>query len=94
MDEYKKSKDLNQTVRYEYDNELMNKPKEILTQVYKSLKQKGYNPNTQLVGYLLSGDPTYITNYENARSLIRQIERDELLEEILAVYLEELEKNK
>jgi len=93
MDKYKDSLDLNQTVKYEYDNELMNKPREILTQVYKSLKQKGYNPTTQLVGYLLSGDPTYVTNYENARSLIRQIERDELLEEILDVYLKHLEEN-
>jgi len=50
--------------------------------------KKGYNPNTQLIGYLLSGDPTYITNYNNARSLIRKIERDELLEEILNVYLD------
>ncbi len=66
----------------------MNKAREILSQVYQSLQEKGYNPNTQLIGYLLSGDPTYITNYNNARSLIRKIERDELLEEILNVYLD------
>ncbi|HBD64059.1 MAG TPA: IreB family regulatory phosphoprotein, partial [Clostridiales bacterium] len=55
---------------------------------YDSLKEKGYNPNNQLIGYILSGDPTYITNHNNARSLIRKIERDELLEEILNVYLD------
>jgi uncharacterized protein (UPF0297 family) len=65
----------------------LNEAREIISQVYKSLKEKGYNPNNQLIGYILSGDPTYITNHNNARSLIRKIERDELLEEILSVYL-------
>jgi len=60
----------------------------IASHVYESLKEKGYNPNNQLIGYILSGDPTYITNHNNARSLIRKIERDELLEEILNVYLD------
>lgn len=76
------------TAKFDYNTESMNEAREILTQVYRSLKEKGYNPNTQLIGYLLSGDPTYITNYNNARSLIRKIERDELLEEILNAYLE------
>lgn len=76
------------TAKFEYNTESMNKAREILSQVYQSLQEKGYNPNTQLIGYLLSGDPTYITNYNNARSLIRKIERDELLEEILNVYLD------
>ena len=61
--------------------------KEILTSVYHSLVVKGYNPINQLVGYLLSGDPTYITSYGNARYLIRQLERDELLEELVQFYL-------
>jgi uncharacterized protein (UPF0297 family) len=62
--------------------------KEILTSVYKSLLLKGYNPINQLVGYILSEDPTYITNYNNARSLICRIDRDELLQELLIEYLE------
>jgi uncharacterized protein (UPF0297 family) len=62
--------------------------REILTTVYKSLKVKGYNPINQLVGYILSEDPTYITNYNNARTLICRIDRDELLQELLRNYLE------
>ena len=61
--------------------------KEILSSVYNSLKEKGYNPINQLVGYILSEDPTYITNYNNARSLICRIDRDELLQELLISYL-------
>lgn len=62
-------------------------PKEILISVFASLKEKGYNPVDQIIGYILSGDPTYITSHNGARSLIRKIERDELLEEILRAYL-------
>lgn len=62
--------------------------KEILLSVYNSLKIKGYNPVNQIVGYILSEDPTYITNYNNARQLICRIDRDDLLEELLKVYLE------
>ena len=62
--------------------------KEILTEVYNSLIEKGYNPVNQLVGYFISGDPTYITNYNGARALIRKLERDEILEEVLKFYLE------
>ena len=62
--------------------------KEILSSVYNSLKEKGYNPINQLVGYILSEDPTYITNYNNARSLICRIDRDDLLQELLISYLE------
>ena len=61
--------------------------KAILTTVYDALRQKGYNPINQIVGYLLSGDPTYITSYGNARYLIRQLERDELLEELVRSYV-------
>lgn len=61
--------------------------KEILSSVYNSLKVKGYNPVNQLVGYILSEDPTYITNYNGARSLICRIDRDELLHELLVSYL-------
>lgn len=62
--------------------------KDIMKQVYESLQEKGYNPINQIVGYLLSGDPAYITSYNNARVLIRKIERDELLEELVKDYLE------
>jgi uncharacterized protein (UPF0297 family) len=62
--------------------------KEILSSVYNSLMIKGYNPINQLVGYILSEDPTYITNYNNARSLICRLDRDELLQELLMSYLE------
>lgn len=60
----------------------------ILDEVCEALKDKGYNPVNQIVGYILSGDPTYITSHHNARSLISKIERDELLEEIVNYYLE------
>lgn len=61
--------------------------REILSSVYNSLKVKGYNPINQLVGYIISEDPTYITNYNNARSLICRLDRDELLQELLKSYL-------
>jgi len=60
---------------------------EILAAVYASLKEKGYDPINQIVGYLLSEDPTYITNYNNARSLIRKVDRDELMQELVRCYL-------
>lgn len=59
----------------------------ILEDVYNSLKEKGYNPISQMAGYLLSGDPTYITSHNNARSNIRRLERDELVEELLSSYV-------
>ena len=61
--------------------------KAILTAVYNALQEKGYNPINQIVGYILSEDPTYITNYNNARSLIRKLDRDELLQELVKKYL-------
>jgi uncharacterized protein (UPF0297 family) len=78
---------VNNTAKFDYKMDSLNEAREIISQVYQSLKEKGYNPNNQLIGYILSGDPTYVTNHNNARSLIRKIERDELLEEILNVYL-------
>ncbi len=63
-------------------------PRRILRQVYDTLTEKGYNPIGQIVGYLLSEDPTYITNYNNARTLIRQIDRDELMSALVKNYLE------
>ena len=79
---------INETMMFNVDNEKENEAKEILITVYRALKEKGYNPINQMVGYILSGAPTYITNYKNARSIIRRLERDELLEEVLKFYLE------
>lgn len=62
-------------------------PREILMTVYAAMKEKGYDPVNQIVGYLLSGDPTYITSYNNARYLILRLERDELLEELVRFYV-------
>ena len=59
----------------------------VIMQVYEALTEKGYNPVNQIVGYMLSGDPTYITGHKNARNLIGKLERDELLEEIVTFYL-------
>ena len=61
--------------------------RQVLTEVYEALNEKGYNPVNQIVGYILSEDPTYITNYNNARSLIRKIDRDELLQTLVRSYL-------
>lgn len=61
---------------------------EIIALVYDALKEKGYNPVNQIVGYIMSGDPTYITSHKNARSLIMKAERDEILEELLKNYIE------
>ena len=65
-----------------------------MSEVYKALKEKGYNPLSQLVGYVMSGGPTYITDYKNARSLITRLERDEMIEELFSFYISEhLEKD-
>jgi len=66
-----------------------NKMHDTLLNVYTALEEKGYNPINQIVGYIISGDPTYITNHMNARTLITTLERDELLEEIVWYYLSE-----
>ncbi|AEG61368.1 IreB family regulatory phosphoprotein [Desulforamulus ruminis] len=78
-----------ETVMFKVQAEEVNQAREILLAVYAALKEKGYNPINQLVGYLLSGDPAYITSHGNARSLIRRLERDELLEELVKNYLEQ-----
>ena len=75
-----------QFFRVETDNTSV---KEILAEVYAALTEKGYNPVNQIVGYIMSGDPTYITSHNNARSLIMKVERDELVEEILKEYIRE-----
>jgi uncharacterized protein (UPF0297 family) len=75
------------TIKFVVADESSSEMKDILTSVYCSLSEKGYNPINQIVGYLLSEDPTYITNYNNARSLICKVDRDELLQEIVRHYL-------
>ena len=72
-----------ETVSFYVEKEKNQKTKEILKNVYDALKEKGYNPINQIVGYILSGDPTYITSHNNARNLIREVERDELLEKMV-----------
>jgi len=61
--------------------------RDIILRVYTALKEKGHNPVSQIAGYLLSGDPTYITSHNNARSLVRKVERDEILEELIKSYV-------
>ncbi len=76
-----------QTIKFVVPDESKYETKQILTSVYRSLNEKGYNPINQIVGYLLSEDPTYITNYNSARSLICKIDRDDLLQELVRHYL-------
>ncbi len=75
------------TMQFDFERDKKDLTKEILEEVYKALSEKGYNPVNQLVGYIISGDPTYITNYNGARALVRKLERDEILEEVLKSYL-------
>lgn len=75
------------TRKFKISEESDQEMKRILTTVYDALREKGYNPINQIVGYILSEDPTYITNHQNARSLIRKIDRDELLQELVRRYL-------
>lgn len=75
------------TIKFKIDTEGNTDMKTALTEVYNALVEKGYDPINQLLGYILSEDPTYITNYKNARTLIRKIDRDELLQELLRSYL-------
>ena len=67
---------------------------DIIAQVYDALTEKGFNPVNQIVGYVMSGDPTYITSYNGARSLIMKVERDEIIEELLGDYIENNLKNR
>ncbi len=77
-----------QTMTFSVHEDKEKEMKKILTTVYDALKEKGYNPINQLVGYILSEDPTYITTYNNARSLIRHVDRDELLQVLVKSYLD------
>lgn len=77
------------TITFSIHDDKDNQLRKILTEVYDALKEKGYNPINQIVGYILSEDPTYITTYNNARSLIRRIDRDELLQALVKHYLDD-----
>ena len=79
--------DFDKTMKFNVEKEDNSKTKEIMKEVYEALVEKGYNPINQIVGYVLSGDPTYITSHKNARNLIRSVERDELLEKMLKNYI-------
>ncbi|MFD1434932.1 IreB family regulatory phosphoprotein [Kroppenstedtia eburnea] len=80
---------MDKTMKFDFRGEDQEaNPREVLLMVHSALKEKGYNPINQLVGYLLSGDPAYIPRHNNARALIRKLERDELLEELVKTFLE------
>ena len=79
--------DLGNTQYFKVQAEPENGVKVILAAVYEALSEKGYNPVNQIVGYIMSGDPTYITSHKSARSLIMKVERDELVEEMLVEYI-------
>ena len=76
------------TIKFVVPDDPAGEMKAILNSVYSSLSEKGYNPINQIVGYIMSGDPTYITSYKSARSLIMKVERDEILEELMENYID------
>lgn len=78
---------IDNTQNFRVQSESETRVGDILQTVYKAMTEKGYNPVNQIVGYIMSGDPTYITSHNNARSLIMKVERDELVEELLKVYI-------
>ncbi len=78
---------MEETIMFKVEKEEQLNPRETLLFVFEALEEKGYNPINQLVGYLISGDPAYITSHNQARSLIRRVERDDLIEELVRSYL-------
>ena len=78
---------MDETMNFKIEKENNERVQEILKEVYQALEEKGYNPINQIVGYILSGDPTYITSHKDARNKIRTIERDELLEKMVEKYI-------
>lgn len=83
---------MDETVKFNVENEREAQIKETIKTVYEALTIKGYNPMNQMIGYILSGDPTYITSFNNARNLITKIERDEILEELVKSYLKNMKQ--
>ncbi len=84
---------IDKTMKFNFSEEPDQDTKEILLTVHGALEEKGYNPINQIVGYLLSGDPAYIPRYKDARNLIRKVERDEVIEELVKFYLEQQKDN-
>jgi uncharacterized protein (UPF0297 family) len=82
-----------ETMMFKVKKEEIKEVSEVLAEVYQALVEKGYNPINQIVGYILSGDPAYITSHQDARSKIRRFERDEIIEELVRNYLEKRESN-
>ena len=80
---------IDETIKFKLQGGSPEEMKDVMKQVYAALKEKGYNPINQIVGYILSEDPTYITTHNNARSLIRKVDRDELLQQLVKDYLKE-----
>lgn len=84
---------IDKTMKFSFPDDSFDRDiKETLLTIHEALKEKGYNPNNQIVGYLISGDPAYIPRYKDARNLIRKIERDEIIEELVKYYLNDLQK--
>lgn len=85
---------IDKTMKFNFPDESFDSDiKETLLTIHEALKEKGYNPINQIVGYLISGDPAYIPRYKDARNLIRKIERDEVIEELVKYYLNDLKKD-
>ncbi|SDD17570.1 Uncharacterized protein, UPF0297 family [Terribacillus halophilus] len=81
---------MDKTMKFNFNEEPMDENvREVLMSVYEALREKGYNPINQIVGYLLSGDPAYIPRHKDARNLIRRMERDEIVEQLVKFYLEQ-----
>jgi len=86
-DQDKQNENMDHTVMFKLRSDAEVSTRDILSGVYDALEEKGYSPVNQIVGYLLSGDPAYITSHKNARNMIRRLDRDELLEELVTHYL-------
>ena len=80
--------EINNTQYFNVQKDMDFEVKDVIARIYEALTEKGYNPVNQIVGYIMSGDPTYITSHNNARSLIMKVERDEILEELMRNYVE------
>lgn len=83
------NKDFSKTVKFSVEKEKPMHPRELILTVYNALVEKGYNPINQIVGYIMSGDPSYITAHNNARNLIQKLETDEILEELVKYYVKD-----
>jgi len=82
--------EIDKTMQFALEKESDNPAREVIRQVCNAMREKGYDPINQIVGYIVSGDPTYITSYNNARSIINRVDKDELLEEFVGYYIKNL----